>query len=76
MVDGIVDVALQFCTLYEMESFAVEKAAEEAAFRLCTSRPTMPARTQASSRPASRPSSRRFSRTRAKLCRRVFLSTR
>lgn len=28
--DGIVDVALQFCTLYEMESFAVEKAAEEA----------------------------------------------
>lgn len=28
-VDGIVDVALQFCTLYEMESFAVEKAAEE-----------------------------------------------
>ena len=24
------DVALQFCTLYEMESFAVEKAAEEA----------------------------------------------
>ena len=27
--DGIVDVALQFCTLYEMESFAVEKAAEE-----------------------------------------------
>ena len=29
--DGIVDVALQFCTLYEMESFAVEKAAEEAA---------------------------------------------
>ena len=26
-VDGIVDVALQFCTLYEMESFAVEKAA-------------------------------------------------
>ena len=29
-VDGIVDVALQFCTLYEMESFAVEKAAEEA----------------------------------------------
>ena len=28
--DGIVDVALQFCTLYEMESFVVEKAAEEA----------------------------------------------
>lgn len=28
--DGIVDVALQFCTLYEMESFAVERAAEEA----------------------------------------------
>ncbi len=28
--DGIVDVALQFCTLYEMESFAVEKAVEEA----------------------------------------------
>lgn len=28
--DGIVDVALQFCTLYEMESFAVEKAAAEA----------------------------------------------
>lgn len=28
--DGIVDVALQFCTLYEMESFTVEKAAEEA----------------------------------------------
>ena len=26
--DGIVDVALQFCTLYEMESFAVVNAAE------------------------------------------------
>lgn len=28
--DGIIDGALQFCTCYEMESFTVEKAAEEA----------------------------------------------
>lgn len=28
--DGIIDCSLQFCTCYEMESFAVEKAAEEA----------------------------------------------
>lgn len=28
--DGIVDCSLQFCTLYEMEAFNVEKAAEEA----------------------------------------------
>lgn len=28
--DGIIDCSLQFCTLYEMESFTVEKAAEEA----------------------------------------------
>ncbi len=28
--DGIIDCALQFCSLYEMESFAVEKAADEA----------------------------------------------
>ena len=49
--DGIVDVALQFCTLYEMESFAVEKAPRRPAFRLCTSRPTTPARMQASYKP-------------------------
>lgn len=28
--DGIIDCSLQFCTLYEMEAFNVEKAAEEA----------------------------------------------
>lgn len=28
--DGIIDCSLQFCTLYEMESFTVEKAAEQA----------------------------------------------
>ena len=28
--DGIVDCSLKFCTLYEMEAFNVEKAAEEA----------------------------------------------
>lgn len=52
--DGIVDVALQFCTLYEMESFAVEKAARRPAFRLCTSRPTTPARMQANCKPGLR----------------------
>ena len=52
--DGIVDVALQFCTLYEMESFAVEKPPRRRAFRSCTSRPTTPARTQANCRRASK----------------------
>ena len=28
--DGIVDCSLQFCTLYDMESFTMRKAAEEA----------------------------------------------
>ena len=28
--DGIIDCSLQFCTLYEMEAFSVEKAAEKA----------------------------------------------